>query len=90
MNQGSKVGKIKDLDVPGRTLNDTGDSASNSSAPVPSRGFESDGISKNQTEARSISGAGSQGFGRGGSGPDAAHGMSRGPFAARTKLTSRP
>lgn len=78
MNQGSKVGKLKDLDVPGLTLSSG------------TRGFEPDGISSNPTSARSIAGSGNQGFGRGGSGPEAATGLDRGDFASRTKLTSRP
>lgn len=84
------VGKIKDLDKTGKSLKDNY-SGSNTAAPIPSRGLEPhiDGYA-NPVEARKIAGSGNQGFGRGGSGPDAAHGMDRGDFASRTKLTSKP
>lgn len=84
------VGKIKDIEVPGKTLVDdyTG---SNQSAPTPSRGFEPHSETyDNPIKAKTVAGSGNQGFGRGGSGPDAAHGLDRGPFASRTKLTSKP
>lgn len=84
------IGKIKDLELGGKELKDSY-SGSNTSAPTPSRGFESHVDEyANPTEARKIAGSGNQGFGRGGSGPDAAHGMDRGDFASRTKLTSKP
>lgn len=71
---GSHVGKIKDLEVPSKTLTGT------------SRGFEEAlDWAPNPKEARSIAGSGNQGFGRSGSGPEAAHGFDRGQFASRTK-----
>lgn len=87
----SRVGKIKDIEVPGRTLNAAG-TGSSESAPTPNRGFEdhSTGLYANPTKARNIAGSGHQGFGRGGSGPEAATGIDRGDFASRTKLTSKP
>lgn len=75
----SDLNKLKDIDFPSLTLSSGG------------RGFEPhvDGYG-NPTSARSIAGSGNQGFGRGGSGPEAATGMDRGDFASRTKLTSKP
>lgn len=90
MSEKSSVGKIHDIEIPGKTLKET-DSESNTSAPTPSRGFEPHtGGYANPVEARKIAGSGNQGFGRAGRGPEAAHGMDRGDFASRTKLTSKP
>lgn len=90
MDNKNHIGKIKDIDPIGKTLVDNY-TGSNKSSETPKRGFE-EHIDEypNPTEARKVAGSGNQGFGRGGSGPNAAHGMDRGDFAARTKLTSRP
>lgn len=82
---GSHVGKIKDIEPKGKSLADAY-TGSNTSAPTPSRGFETH-IDEyaNPTEARQIAGSGNQGFGRSGSGPDVTSSMNRGQFAARTQ-----
>ena len=84
MENKNHIGKIKDLKVPGETLEDSV-TGSNTSAPTPSRGFEPHiGGYENPTRAKMVAGAGRQGFGREGRGPEAANGMDRGPFSART------
>lgn len=82
--------KTKDLDATGHKLNNV-NTGSNSSAPRPTRGLEAR-IDQydNPTEARTIAGSGHQGYGRAGYGPDVSTGISRGQFASRTKLTSKP
>lgn len=82
--------RTKDLDPNGKELNNSC-TGSNTVAPRPSRGFEP-AIDKfaNPTEARSIAGSGTQGFGRPGYGPDCSTSIDRGQFASRTKLTSKP
>lgn len=81
----------KDLELSNAPIPGVSNSASSSVAPRPARGFEPH-VDRyaNPTDARSIAGSGHQGFGRQGNGPEASHGMDRGAFASRTKLTSKP
>lgn len=73
----------KDLKPSGASLNPPKIGSSN-----PTRGLEAHVDKfKNHGEASRVS---TMQFARAGSGPEAGHGMDRGPFASRTKLTSNP
>lgn len=89
-NDQSSLNKLKDIDYPAVKLNPAS-TASNQSAPTPSRGFEAHSEDyDNPTTARNIAGSGNQGFGRGGAGPSTSTSFARGTFASRTRLTSKP